>query len=161
MHSQTLTYEIDATLDLGQETAIGRSKESTIEFDAGISASETLPGPADLLTLAFGACIMKNVARFAEMMPFDFERAAIHVAADREASTPPRMARIRYRLELLTDEPPRRIDLLHRNITRFGTIFNTLAAVCDIAGEITATPSTGNPQDAYQSQFTAEQVAQT
>ncbi|MDZ7676516.1 MAG: hypothetical protein U5K30_15780 [Acidimicrobiales bacterium] len=40
----------------------------------------------------------------------------------------------------MTDEPARRTDLLHQNIQRHGTIFNTLAEVCEVSGTITAQP---------------------
>jgi len=31
-----------------------------------------------------------------------------------------------------------RIDLLHKNIRKYGTITNTLAAACELTGELTA-----------------------
>ncbi len=42
---------------------------------------------------------------------------------------------------MVTDEPAPRAAPLHRNIARFGTIYNTLAAVCDVTGEIGAEPT--------------------
>ena len=40
--------------------------------------------------------------------------------------------------ELVTEEPDHRVELLHRNISRYGTIYNTLAAACDVSGEVIA-----------------------
>ncbi len=57
------------------------------------------------------------------------------MTSERQAS-PPRMTRVSYTLHLQTDEPAQRVDLLHRNIKKFGTIYNTLAAICDVDGEI-------------------------
>ena len=48
------------------------------------------------------------------------------------------MTLVRYRLEVVTDEPPERVDLLHRNIRRHGTVYNTLAAARDVDGGIVA-----------------------
>jgi uncharacterized OsmC-like protein len=81
----------------------------------------------------------EDVERFSGMMPFTFSNATIQVEAEREGP-PPRIARIRYVLTIHTDEPERRVDLLHRNIARYGTIYNTLAATSDVTGEIVAKP---------------------
>ncbi len=64
--------------------------------------------------------------------------ASITVRAKRQ-QTPPRFTEISYDLALVTDEPPDRVDLLHRNIVGQGTVFNTLAASCDVSGSIQAT----------------------
>ncbi len=73
-----------------------------------------------------------------ELLPFQFESASVEVQAQREDS-PPKIARITYVLTVVTDEPDHRVDLLHRNIQRHSTIYNTLAAACDVTGTITAT----------------------
>jgi hypothetical protein len=51
---------------------------------------------------------------------------------------PPRIVRMRYRLVVVTDEPPHRIELLQRNLEKFGTITNTLGLACDVSGEVVA-----------------------
>jgi hypothetical protein len=79
----------------------------------------------------------RNVERF---MPFRYERAAIQVEAERQ-DAPPRMVAVRYVLRVVTDEPPTRVELLHHNIRRHGTIFNTLAAACEVTGDIVAEPT--------------------
>lgn len=102
-----------------------------------------LPGPADLLVMAFAACALKNVERMSGLLSFKYEGASISVTAVREEN-PPRMASIRYRLEVVTNEPQRRIDLLHRNIASKGTIYNTLANACEVSGEIVGVTATSN-----------------
>jgi len=71
------------------------------------------------------------------LLPFRYESATIEVRADRE-EPPPRIVRMHYRLRVVTDESPARVELLHKNIRKFGTISNTLAAACDLTGEIEA-----------------------
>ena len=71
------------------------------------------------------------------MLPFRYDSASITVHAKRQ-QTPPRFTEIRYTLDLITDEPPDRVDLLHRNIVKQGTVFNTLAASCDVSGTVRA-----------------------
>ena len=130
------SYDVHAET-LGSGTSEALSKRTRIAFDSSPRQGDTLPGPADLLTTAFAACVLKNVERMAGILPFRFERAAIDVHSERQDS-PPRMTRLRYRLEVVTDEPPQRVELLHKNIRRHGTVYNTLASACDVDGEIVA-----------------------
>ena len=115
------------------------ARTTGVAFDGSPGQDPALPGPADLLTAAFAACLLKNVERYSRILPFVYERAEVTVAARRRES-PPRIDRVRYRLMVVTDEPARRVELLHRNIRRFGTIYNTLAAVADVDGDIAAVP---------------------
>jgi uncharacterized OsmC-like protein len=134
------SYDVHAET-IGDGTSEAHTKQATILFDSSPRQGDLLPGPADLLTTAFAACVLKNVERMAAILPFRYKRATIDVHSERQDS-PPRMTRIRYRLEVVTDEPPERVDLLHRNLRRHGTVYNTLAAACDVDGEIVAvTPS--------------------
>jgi hypothetical protein len=48
------------------------------------------------------------------------------------------MTKMHYRLELVTDESPHRVEMLHGNVRKFGTITNTLAAAVDLTGEVVA-----------------------
>lgn len=138
----THSYDVHAeTIEGGTSEAV--TKQATIPFDSSPRQGNQLPGPADLLTVAFAACVLKNVERMAGILPFRFERAAIDVHSERQDS-PPCMTRVHYRLEVVTDEPPQRVDLLHRNIRRHGTVYNTLAAACDVDGDIVALQPTTN-----------------
>jgi uncharacterized OsmC-like protein len=128
------SYEIDARV-VRPGVSAATSKQVVVEFDTSSGQSVSLPGPADLLTMAFAACVLKNVERFSKLLSFRYEEASIKVVAERQDS-PPKMIRVRYTLRLLTDEPELRVDLLHRNIRKHGTIYNTLAATCDVSGEV-------------------------
>lgn len=136
--SAARTYTVHATTR-GEGVGAIRTKASAIDFDSSPTQGDRLPGPADLLTSAFAACILKNVERMGQILPFSFDEATVDVVAERQ-DRPPKVVRISYELRVVTDEPPQRVDLLHRNIQRHGTIFNTLAAVCEIQGSIRAEP---------------------
>ena len=71
------------------------------------------------------------------MLPFEQHGASVRVTAERQQE-PPRFTRIRYELTLVTDEPPRRVELLQRNLAKYGTVYNTLAATCEVSGELVA-----------------------
>jgi hypothetical protein len=83
--------------------------------------------------------MLKNVERFAAILPFRYQQAQIEVEVERE-EPPPRIVCARYTLTIATDEPAHRLDLLHRNILRFGTITNTLASACELTGTVRAEP---------------------
>ena len=102
------------------------SRASTIAFDGSAGTGELLPGPADLLAAALAACILKNVERFSGLLPFTYQHARVHVELERQ-EPPPRIVRARYTLRINTNEPDHRVQLLHRNILRFGIITNTAA----------------------------------
>lgn len=130
------TYTVTAHTN-GDGTATALANGQAIRFDSSPGQGDELPGPADLLTAAFAACMLKNVERMGGLLSFEWTSASVEVVAERQDS-PPTMAAIRFRLEVVTDEPDHRVDLLHRNISRYGTIYNTLAATCDVSGEVVA-----------------------
>ncbi|HUP15644.1 MAG TPA: OsmC family protein [Acidimicrobiia bacterium] len=114
-----------------------RCNTTDIKADTGSISDEFRPGPAELLCAALAACLLKNVERYSEILPFRCEQASVVVEAERR-DAPPTMTRMHYTLELVTDEPPHRVELLHRNVRKFGTVTNTLAAALDLTGEVVA-----------------------
>jgi len=68
----------------------------------------------------------------------------------RRQDSPPKFIEITYSLRVTTDELPRRVELTHANLRKFGTVYNTLAAVCKVHGTMQAVaresdPGTGSP----------------
>lgn len=114
-----------------------RCNTTDIKADTGAISDGFRPGPAELLCASLAACLLKNIERFSEMLPFQYDLATVEVEAERMAA-PPRMTVMRYQIEIVTNEPDRRVELLHRNIRQYGTITNTLAAACDLTGEVIA-----------------------
>ena len=75
--------------------------------------------------------------RAGQLLPFRYQHAEVDVVARRQ-DTPPKFVEITYELRLVTDESERRVELLHRNLREYGTVFNTLAAVCAVDGRVVA-----------------------
>tara|TARA_B110000285_G_C14933133_1_gene518282 strand:- start:339 stop:734 length:396 start_codon:yes stop_codon:yes gene_type:complete len=107
--------------------------ESKIKF--GVTKQSELPSPAELLVAAFAACCLKNIERFSEMMRFEYNHAEIIVNAERQ-DKPPMINVITYEIEINSSDSKLNKELLLRNIKKFGTIYNTLNAVCEISGDI-------------------------
>ena len=111
----------------------------SIELDTTWGGAPTrLPGPAEMLATAFAACLLKNLARCGDLLGFCYEEAHVEVTARRQDS-PPKFIEIGYRLHVVTVEPERRVELAHRNLRNYGTVY-TLAAVCDVHGEMLRVP---------------------
>jgi uncharacterized OsmC-like protein len=136
------TYQVRARASASGAAHADAGTE-TITFDASWGNGPSgLPGPAELLAAAFAACLLKNLARCREFLSFSYEQAEADVTARRQ-DVPPKFTEITYELRLVTGEPQRRIDLLHRNLRRYGTVYNTLAAACDVHGRVIASPLLG------------------
>ena len=71
------------------------------------------------------------------MMPFRYDSAEVDVQARRQ-DAPPSFVELAYEIRVVTTEDQRHIDMLHRNVKQFGTVFNTLAAVCEVHGTLIA-----------------------
>ncbi|MGZ4597236.1 MAG: OsmC family protein, partial [Actinomycetes bacterium] len=95
------------------------------------------PGPADLLASAFAACLLKNLARTRQLLGFHYQEADVEVVARRQDS-PPRFVEIEYTVRIRTNEPDRRLALVHLNLRKYGTVYNTLASVCEVHGTVRA-----------------------
>jgi uncharacterized OsmC-like protein len=132
------TYRVRAHSTLGGRAEVAAGTE-TVAFDASWAVGPSgLPGPGELLAAAFAACLLKNVERASKLLPVRYQSADVEVTARRQ-DAPPRFVDISYELHLVTDEPERRVELLHHNLRRYGTVFNTLAAACEIHGRVAVT----------------------
>lgn len=137
MSAQSTRYTVDAENRPGGAATIS-SRTSTVAFDGSAATGELLPGPADRLAAGLAACILKNVERFSGLLPFRCDSASVRVEVERE-EPPPRIVRARYTLRIVTDEPDQRLELLHRNIVRFGTVTNTTRSSASAIGFRSAT----------------------
>lgn len=134
-------YRVTARVAATGDPAVADTGTTKLDIDTTWGRGPGLPGPAELLATAFAACLLKNLARTRELIGFDYRDADVEVVARRQDS-PPRFVEITYTLRITTDEPERRVDLVHRNLRQYGTIYNTLAGVCEVHGEVVPVPST-------------------
>lgn len=134
------SYRVHART-IGDGRAEATAGNEVITFDASWARPASgLPGPAELLASAFAACLLKNLARAGKLLSFQYQDAEVEVNVCRQ-DAPPKFTEITYELRLTTDEPARRVALVHRNLRQFGTVYNTLAAGCAIEGRIKTRPA--------------------
>lgn len=115
--------------------AKSEANNSNINFDASAGRKENLPNPAELLLSSLAACMLKNVERFSEILKFDYEKATVEIIGIRNDS-PPSMEKISYTLKVKSTMDKKKLNLLHKNILKFGTITNTLAKSTELNGTI-------------------------
>ncbi len=83
-----------------------RCNASDVKVDTASIPQGYRPGPAELLCASLAACLLKNLERYSEMLPFDYQLAVIEFEVERK-DNPPRMTRMRSRIEIATNEHQR------------------------------------------------------
>lgn len=91
--------------------------------------------PAELLLAALAACMIKGIERVAPMLRFQYRGVHVHLHGIRQ-DVPPRLSRIEYEIAVDSDEDEHRLDLLHENVRKFGTVFNTVAPGTELHGTL-------------------------
>ena len=108
-------------------------KRATIALDTDMAGNPDAFNPAELLLAALAACMIKGIERVVPILKFEFRSVEVRIHGVRQ-DVPPRMESIRYEIEIDTDEPEHRLALLHENVKKYGTVFNTVAPGTDLAG---------------------------
>jgi uncharacterized OsmC-like protein len=90
----------------------------------------------ELLLASQAACFIKGIERLAPTLEFDFRGVRVFLEADRPENEA-RIAQIRYQVLIETDESDQRIALMHKNLQKQGTIYNTLSAGTELVGSVT------------------------
>ncbi|PIP93550.1 MAG: osmotically inducible protein C [Bdellovibrio sp. CG12_big_fil_rev_8_21_14_0_65_39_13] len=129
-----MTYKVESHFIEKGLTSFALGNE-TLKVDVSKDRDVSLPGPAELLLTALSSCILKNIERFSDMLKFEYSKVHIEMEADRRES-PPQFIEIRYKVMMETQEEVHRIELLHKNIKKFGTVYNSLSDEINIVGEI-------------------------
>lgn len=129
-----IEYKISATRrDSYGSTALVRN--ASVPLDTSLAGSVDAFNPVELILAALAACMIKGVERSAPMLGFAFRSVDVRLSALRQ-DAPPLIQSIAYELAIDTDEPDRRLELLHTNVLKYGTISNTLAAAVTLTGTV-------------------------
>ena len=109
------------------------TKEARIVLDTDMAGRPDAFNPAEMLLASLAACILKGTERVIPMLQFDLRGIEVSLRGVRQDS-PPKMIRIDYEIAVDTDETDTRLNLLHKNLQKYGTIYNTLAGATELAG---------------------------
>ncbi|MEY3852776.1 MAG: hypothetical protein RI910_1756 [Verrucomicrobiota bacterium] len=111
------------------------AKQATLQVDTDPSGRADAFNPAEMLLGALAACIIKGAERVLPTLGFQLRGLEVKLHAVRQDS-PPKILSIDYVITVDTDEPDHRVELLHTNIRKYGTISNTLALAVPLNGTI-------------------------
>jgi uncharacterized OsmC-like protein len=120
LHFDVHARRIDA------RSSVATCKAATIPLDTDLAGNASAFNPAELLLAALSACIIKGIERVTPMLKFSLRGIEVRVHGVRQ-DVPPRMESITYEIVVDTDEPDTRLALLHENVKKYGTVFNTIA----------------------------------
>lgn len=127
MHFQVTTLRRDA------HGSIAHCKEADITLDTDLAGRRDVFNPAELLLAALSACIIKGIERITPILRFDVRGVEVKVEGVRQ-DVPPRMESITYEIVVDSDESDARLALLHENVKKYGTVFNTIAPGTTLTG---------------------------
>ncbi|MEW6132241.1 MAG: OsmC family protein [Pseudomonadota bacterium] len=126
---QVVTERVDA------HGSTAYCKDAEITLDTDVQNRDDAFNPAELLLAALSACIIKGMERVMPMLNFELRGVEVRVTGVRQ-DVPPKMESIRYEILVDSDESDRRLELLHENVQKYGTVFNTLAPGTQLSGVI-------------------------
>ena len=111
------------------------AKAARLVVDTDLAGRADALNPAELLLASLAACILKGVERVIPVLKFDLQGIEVALHGIRQ-DAPPRMLSIDYEVVVDTVESDQRLDLLLRNIQKYGTVHNTLAGAVTLTGRI-------------------------
>ena len=112
-----------------------RAKEAVLVIDTDLKGRADAFNPAELLLASVAACMLKGIERVTPMLDFSLRGIDISLHGMRQDS-PPKMVSIAYEIIVDSDETDHRLELLHKNVRKFGTISNTVADALDLSGTL-------------------------
>lgn len=129
-----LEYSVQARR-IDDHGSLATTKRAEITLDTDVKGREDAFNPAELFLAAVAACMIKGIERAIPMLKFNLRGVEVKLHGMRQDS-PPKMISINYELIVDTDETERRLELLHTNVRKFGTISNTVAQATKLEGTI-------------------------
>ena len=129
---QKMRFYVES-IRISHHVSLSHCKEARIELDTDLAGNPDAFNPAELLLSALSACMIKSIERVAPILKFELRGVAVVVDGVRQ-DVPPKIASIRYRISVDTEESDQRLNLLHENVKKYGTVFNTVSPGTDLQG---------------------------
>lgn len=130
--SKKMTFSVSARR-VDAHGGAAHCKDADITLDTDLAGRRDAFNPAELLLAALSACIIKGIERVTPILKFHLRGVEVRVRGVRQ-DAPPRMESIDYEILIDTDESDHRLELLHENVKKYGTVFNTVAPGTALTG---------------------------
>ena len=115
--------------------SLARCKGAEIVLDTDLAGRADAFNPAELLLAALSACMIKGIERVAPLIHFQYRAVEVRLHGIRQ-DVPPKISHIDYEITIDTDEVDHRLGLLHDNVRKYGTVFNTVAPGTELKGTL-------------------------
>ena len=129
-----LEYHVTARRQ-DQHGSLAACKGAEIVLDTDVNGRPDAFNPAELFLASIAACMIKSIERATPMLNFDLRGVEVRLHGVRQ-DAPPMMVSVDYELIIDTDESDQRLELLHKNVRKYGTISNTVAQSSRLEGFI-------------------------
>jgi uncharacterized OsmC-like protein len=129
-----LEYNVTARR-IDSHGSVANCKDAEIVLDTDVAGRKDAFNPAELFLAAISACMLKGIERAMPMIRFELRGVEVKLHAVRQ-DAPPKIISVDYELIVDTDETDQRLELLHTNVKKYGTIFNTVAGATALSGTI-------------------------
>ncbi len=131
---KALSYDVVAHR-VDAHGSIAKAKDAEIVLDTDIAGRRDAFNPAELFLASIAACMIKGIERVTPMLKFQLRDVEVKLRGVRQ-DAPPKMISVAYELIVDTDESDQRLELLHTNVRKYGTISNTVAEATQLKGVI-------------------------
>jgi uncharacterized OsmC-like protein len=120
---------------IDQHLSTAANGTSQVPLGTDMEGNEDAFNPMELLMAALSACMLKGINRVSPLLGITVTAVDISVTAERQ-DTPPHVASMHYRLAVESPDSDEKLELLHENLTKFGTVTNTIAQGTMLSGEL-------------------------
>lgn len=134
MSATKMTFHVSAKRN-DAHSSNAYCKDASLLIDTDLAGRIDAFNPAELLLAALSACMIKGLERVTPILKFNLRGVEVELHGVRQDS-PPKMESIHYVIRVDTDETDHRLALLHDNVKKFGTVFNTVSPGTELSGEL-------------------------
>jgi uncharacterized OsmC-like protein len=132
MSDSKMRFHVES-VRIDAHVSLARCKSATLPLDTDLEGNPDAFNPAELLLAALSACIIKGIERVTPILDFRLRGVEVRVSGVRQ-DAPPKLESIAYEILIDSDESDRRLELLHDNVKKYGTVFNTVAPGTQLSG---------------------------
>jgi uncharacterized OsmC-like protein len=129
-----LEYRVTAR-GVDDHGSLAQCKQAQLVIDTDLNGRPDAFNPAELLLATVAACILKKMEHIAPMIHFDYQGVTVKAHGVRQDS-PPKMVNINYEIIVDTNENERKLEFMHENIRKYGTVYNTVAPGTELTGTL-------------------------
>ena len=134
--SNLMTFELQANR-VDSTGSLVTAKETSLLIDTSATGRVDALNPVELLLAALAACLIKGIERVAQPLELDYRAVRVELKAHRKTDEPV-ITDVNYLVTIDTEANQAKLELLHKNLMKFGTIYNTLKSGTELTGTVVA-----------------------